>query len=46
MKFWAVLGSQRCREKRLPAAIGMQLFGVVFSTFCDQEKKIAFTLKS
>ena len=39
MKFWAVLGSQGCREKRLPAAIGMQLFGVVFSTFCDQEKK-------
>ena len=35
MKFWAVLGSQGCREKKLPTAISMQLFGVVFSTFCE-----------
>ena len=37
MKFWAVLGSGGCREKNLPTAISMQLFGVVFSTFCGQE---------
>ena len=31
MKFWAVLGSRCCREKKnLPTAISMQLFGVVF----------------
>ena len=30
MKFWAVLGSQGCREKKLPTAISMQLFGVGF----------------
>ena len=30
MKFWAVLGSRGCREKKLPTAISMQLFGVVF----------------
>ena len=30
MKFWAVLGSRGCREKNLPTAISMQLFGVVF----------------
>ena len=29
-KFWTVLGSQGCREKNLPTAISMQLFGVVF----------------
>ena len=33
MKFWAVLGSQGCREKKLPNAISMQLFGVVFNVF-------------
>ena len=38
MKFWAVLGSQGCREKKLPTAISMQLFWVVFSTFCGQKK--------
>ena len=39
MKFWAVLGSQGCREKKhLTTAISMQLFGVVFSTFCGQKK--------
>ena len=38
MKFWAVLGSRGCREKNLPTAISMQLFGVVFSTFCGQKK--------
>jgi hypothetical protein len=32
MKFWAVLGSWGCREKKIPTAISMQLFGVVFST--------------
>ena len=36
MKFWAVLGSWGCREKNLPTAISMQLFGVVFPTFCGQ----------
>ena len=36
MKFWAGLGSRGCREKNLPTAISMQLFGVVFSTFCGQ----------
>jgi hypothetical protein len=38
MKFWAVLGSRGCREKKLPTAIRMQLFGVIFSTFCVQKK--------
>jgi hypothetical protein len=40
MKFWAVLGSRGCREKKLPTAISMQLFGVVFSTFCGQKKDL------
>ena len=39
MKFWDVLGSQDCREKKLPTAISKQLFGVVFSTFCGPKKK-------
>ena len=30
MKFWAVLGSRGCREKKIPTAISMQLFGDVF----------------
>ena len=30
MKFWAVLGSRGCREKKLPTAISMQLFWVFF----------------
>ena len=39
MKFWVVLGRWGCREKKnLPTTISMQLFGVVFSTFCGQEK--------
>ena len=38
MKFWAVLGSRGCREKTLPTAISMQLFGVVFWTFLGQKK--------
>ena len=38
MKIWAVLGSRGCREKNLPTAISMQLFGVVFSTFGGQKK--------
>jgi hypothetical protein len=42
MKFWAVLGSQGCREKKLPTAISMQLFGVVFSTFCGQKENLNF----
>ena len=33
MKFWAVLGSRDCREKNLPTAISMQLFGVFFFMF-------------
>ena len=37
MKFWAVLGSRGCREKKLPTAISMQIFWVVFSTFCGQK---------
>ena len=38
MKFWAVLGSRGCREKKLPTAISMQLFGVVFSTHTNQNE--------
>ena len=38
MKFWAVLGSRGSREKKLPTAISMELFEVVFSTFCGQKK--------
>ena len=38
MKFWAVLGRRGCREKKLPTAMSMQLFGVVFSTFCGQKE--------
>ena len=38
MKFGAVLGSWGCREKKLPTAISKQLFQVVFSTFCGQNK--------
>jgi hypothetical protein len=38
MKFWAVLGRWGCREKKLPTAMSMQVFGVVFSTFCGQKK--------
>ena len=36
-KFWTVLDSQGWREKNLPNAISMQLFGVVFSTFCGKK---------
>jgi hypothetical protein len=42
IKFWAVLGSRGCREKKLPTAISMQLFGVVFSTFLGQKKDLNF----
>ena len=49
MKFWAVLGSRGCREKKLPIARSMQLFEVVFSTFCGQtvlgSAKIALRFK-
>ena len=45
MKFWAVLGSRGCREKNLPTAISMQLFEVVFSTFCGQKKNLRFLKK-
>ena len=39
MKFWAVLSSQGCKEKQqLLTIISMQLFGVVFSTFCGPKK--------
>jgi hypothetical protein len=37
-KFWAVLDSRACREKNFPTAISKQLFQVVFSTFCGQNK--------
>jgi hypothetical protein len=40
MKIWAVFGSQGCREKNLPTAISMQLFGVVFPTFCGQKENL------
>jgi hypothetical protein len=33
MKFWTVLGSRGCREKKVTNAISMQLFEVFFSTF-------------
>ena len=36
MKFWAVLGSQGCREKKLPTAISKQLFRCFFN-FCVQK---------
>jgi hypothetical protein len=42
MKFWAVLGSRGCREKNLPTAMSMQLFEVVFSTFCGQKSTFKF----
>ena len=45
MKFLAVLGSRGCREKKLPTAISMQLFGVGFSTFVGKKKKIKNILK-
>ena len=38
MELGAVLGSRGCREKKLPTAVSMQLFGVVFSTFCGLKK--------
>jgi hypothetical protein len=38
MKFWDVLGSWGCREKKLPTAISKQHFEVVFSRFCGQKK--------
>ena len=31
MKFWAVLGSRGCREKKNPTVMSMQLFGVSFN---------------
>ena len=39
---WAVLGSRGCREKNLPTAISVQLFGVVFSSFRCQENILKF----
>ena len=45
MKFWAVLGRRGCREKNLPTAISMQLFGVVFSNFCRQKETFKMFLK-
>ena len=44
MKFWAVLGRRGSREKQIPTAINMQLFGVVFSTFFG--KKINILIKT
>ena len=41
MKFWAVLGGQAA-EKKIPTAISMQLFEVVFSTFCGQKTFLKF----
>ena len=37
VNFWAVLGSWGYREKNLPTATSMQLFGVVFSVFWSQK---------
>ena len=34
--FWA---GGAAEKKKLPTAISMQLFGVVFSTFCGQKKR-------
>ena len=45
MKFWAVLGSWGCRKKNSPTAISMQLFGVIFSTFCGQKTLFIFLEK-
>ena len=36
MKFWAVLGSLRCREKKSQ----LQLLGVVFKLFVGKKEKI------
>ena len=46
MKFWAVLGSQGCRQKKLPTAISKQLFEVFFSAFCGQIFKLADRMRS
>ena len=35
MKFWAALGSQGCKEKKLPTSISMQLFGVFPTLLLD-----------
>ena len=42
MKFWAglVWAVGAAEKKNFPTAISMQLFGVVFSTFCEQKKKL------
>ena len=45
MKFWAVLGRRGCREKTLQTAISMQLFEVVFSTFCGQKHNLNLFFK-
>ena len=45
MKFWAVLGGQGSRDKKIPTAISMQLFEVDFSTFCGQ-KNIFISFKN
>jgi hypothetical protein len=37
MKFWAVLGSRGCREKKLSAAISMQLFGWFIQLFVGKK---------
>ena len=43
MKFWAVLGRQGgCREKKLPIAISMQLFGVLFQFFVGKKILLIF----
>ena len=41
--FWAVGAAEK---KKLPTAISMQLFGVVFSTFCGQNKFRFFLSKN
>ena len=45
MKFWAVYGSWGFREKKLPTAISMQLFELVFSTFCGQKKNLSVRIE-
>jgi hypothetical protein len=37
MKFWTVLGSQGCREIKLPTAISMQLLGWFFQLFVGKK---------
>ena len=46
MKFWTMLGSWGCKEKKMPTAIGMQLFEVIFSNFCEQKNIFNFSIRT